>query len=335
MRLLLVANPEPTQVGAHLLEAARTLGVDVRLCDARQAYEGPVIIRKASWWLAGRRPAALRAFGLGVRRAAEAFRPQMLLATGLAPLDLETLTAIGAAGVPRVNFLTDDPWNPAHHAPWFLRALPAYDIVFSPRHANQADLTRAGVARVEYLPFAYSPSAHRHDPPGTEDEARKFRADVLLAGGADDDRVRLVTPLIRAGLNVALYGGYWDRHAATRTSARGFLDAAGLRRATSAAAVCLGLVRRANRDGHSMRTFEVPAMRGCLLAEDTPDHRDLFGSDDEGRYVRGADDIVDRTRALVADPRRRERLIAQAHDRITGGRHTYADRLSVMLGIAP
>jgi spore maturation protein CgeB len=43
-----------------------------------------------------------------------------------------------------VNYLTDDPFNPAHQASWFLDELPEYDRVFSTRHANMSDLQNAG-----------------------------------------------------------------------------------------------------------------------------------------------------------------------------------------------
>jgi hypothetical protein len=52
-------------------------------------------------------------------------------------------------GIKRFNFLTDDPFNRAHYAPWFLKALPDYDVVFSPRRANIQDLLNAGCPRVE------------------------------------------------------------------------------------------------------------------------------------------------------------------------------------------
>jgi spore maturation protein CgeB len=110
------------------------------------------------------------------------------------------------------------------------------------------------------------------------------------------------------------------------------LDEAGLRKATAAATVCLGLVRRANRDGHSMRTFEVPAMNGCLLAERTADHLELFGADgDAVRYFEGPDDAVQQVVALLADNGMRDRLVTRARELVVSGRHTYADRLASML----
>ncbi|HWB31361.1 MAG TPA: glycosyltransferase [Vicinamibacterales bacterium] len=331
-RVLLVADPSPTQLGAHLIDAANSLGVDLRLCATPDAYGGPALVRKASWWLGGRRPARLRAFSATVLETARAWRPDVVLTTGLAPVAAAALAEIGRLRIRRLNFSTDDPWNPAHAAPWFLRALPMYDVVFSPRRANLDDLRRAGVARVAYLPFGYNPRAHRPEPPATDAERARFAADVMLAGGADADRVRVVAPLIDAGFSVALYGGYWTRFAATRRHARGMLDEAGLRRATATAKVCLGLVRRANRDGHAMRTFEVPAMNGCLLAERTPDHTELFGADGLAvRYFERPDEAVEQVAALLADAGMRDRLVARAHEIVVTGRHTYADRLATML----
>jgi spore maturation protein CgeB len=100
----------------------------------------------------------------------------------------------------------------------------------------------------------------------------------------------------------------------------------------SSAAVCLGLVRRANRDGHSMRTYEVPAMRGCVLTERTADHEALFGADrDAVAYFSTIAEAVTQARALLDAAEMRARLAARAHDLITGSAHTYADRLTTIL----
>ena len=329
--LLIVGYAGESHVGHHLADAAVSLGLPVRLIDATEAYQGPFWKRQAAWRLAGHRPARLRAFSAKVEAEAIAQRPDALITTGLAPVDLRALEAIGRAGVPRINFLTDDPWNRVHRAPWFTLALPHYDHVWSPRKAPIEDLRRAGARRASYLPFAFNPSVHWREELHGPERAR-WAADVVLAGGADADRVRWIEPLLRAGLDVALYGGYWNRFGPTRGRGRGMLEASGLRRATVAARVSLGLVRRANRDGHSMRTFEVPAMGGCLLAERTADHEELFGPDGETvLYADRPADVVDRVRWLLDHPGERDRLALAAHTRISTGGHTYADRLRTMI----
>lgn len=330
--LVLVANPDPVHVGGHLLDAARNLGLDVNLADLRDAFAGPAWKRRIHWWLRGHRPAALREFSRGVADLVRADGARQVLATGLAPLDAGALRTLGRAGVRRINFLTDDPWNPQHRAPWFFAALREYDHVFSPRRANLDDLRGLRGPTVSYLPFAFAPAVHYPETPVTADDRQRFLADLAFVGGADDDRVATIAPFIAAGMNVALYGGYWDRHDATRPHARGFVTHDEVRKAIGGAHISLCLVRRANRDGHSMRSYEVAAMGGCMLVEDTEEHHDLFGPDGEAvAYFRTPDEGVDRARALLQDPDRRLLLSRRVRALIGDESHTYLARLRHMV----
>lgn len=330
--ILIVGNPGEVHVGRHLWHAARELRVDATLCDTTAAYAGSTVRRTLNWRLRGHRPANISAFSQQVVDACRERRPACVIATGLAPVDAEAMRAIGAMGIRRVNFLTDDPWNEAHYAPWFMDAVNHYDAVFTPRTANVDDLRAAGCRSVEYLPFAYAPDIHFSDPPATDGERLRFEADVVFAGGADRDRVGWMAPLISAGFRVALYGGYWDRHAETRQAARGMADAATLRKAIGGGAVALCLVRQANRDGHSMRSFEVPAIGACMLVEDTTEHRQIFGEPRQSvDYVTSPESAVERVRILLRDRCEQHRLNGSAHALIASGHHTWADRLKVML----
>jgi spore maturation protein CgeB len=178
---------------------------------------------------------------------------------------------------------------------------------------------------VEYLPFAYDPRFTRsvEVPPGADGP------DVVFAGGADRDRAPILGKLIAAGFKVALFGSYWEKYPETRGATRGQVAPAALCRATAAAKIALCLVRRANRDGHVMRTFEIASTGACMLAEDTPEHREILG--DAAVYFADPDDLLARAADLLADAPRRARLAAAVRDRVTGGRNTYADRLSAML----
>src|SRR5581483_8473498 len=106
-----------------------------------------------------------------------------------APMDAGALEQIGRYGVARLNFLTDDPWNQNHRAEWFLRALPRYDVVFTPRLQNLEDLRKIGCANVQYLPFAYAPEIHFPEPLSNPEEVERYSADIVFAGGADNDRL--------------------------------------------------------------------------------------------------------------------------------------------------
>jgi spore maturation protein CgeB len=92
------------------------------------------------------------------------------------------------------------------------------------------------------------------------------------------------------------------------------------------------LVRRANRDGHVMRSFEIAAIGGCMLVEDTDEHRAIFGSDGEAvRFFSTPQEAAARAKFLLADPSERTRLAAAVRARITGAPHTFRDRLITML----
>lgn len=328
-RLLIVGNPDETHIGAHFRDAANALGIANEMCDTRAAFDASWLARQWHWRARGHRPPRLNWFAARVLETCEQFQPTHLLATGIAPLPRETLQPLRARNIRLFNFLTDDPWNPTQRAEWFLRAVSCYDIVFTPRHANEQDLREAGCARVEFLPFAYNPRVHF--PERAESESA-LECEVLFAGGADADRVPYLAALLDAGMNVRLYGGYWERYAETRAAARGHADLPTLRRAVRNARVCLNLLRRANRDDNVMRSFEVAAMRGCILTEDSVTHRALFGAEGEAvLYFQTPAEMAVHADWLLAHPSERERLADAAYARITQNSHTYRDRLTTML----
>jgi hypothetical protein len=235
--------------------------------------------------------------------------------------------------ITRLNYLTDDPWNPAFRARWFLEALPMYDMVFSARRANMAALERLGCPAVRYMPFGFDPKLC-YPQLADAGESNRLKADVLFVGGADSDRAPFIAALADAGFALALYGGGWERFPKTAPYRRAYADPQTLRQATATAKIALCLVRRANRDGHVMRSFEIPAIGACMLVEDTEEHREIFGPDGETVvYFRSIPEMIDKSRWLLDRPAERQRLAAAAHSRILAGCHTYQDRLAAMLGL--
>jgi spore maturation protein CgeB len=332
-RIVIAGNAGGTNVGDSLRRAAETLGLAVDLVDARAAYAAPRLVARLNWWLRDRRPSRLREYSRQVVAACRQSAPRWLLTTGLAPVDRAALEEVRRLGVETLNYLTDDPWNPAFRSRWFLEAAKGYDRVFSTRRANLDDLHRLGCLGATYLPFGFDADLFYADEP-TDEERKRLEADVFFAGGADADRAPLIGALATGGLSVALYGDYWDRFAETRRFARGYASPETVRKGIRSCAVSLCLVRRANRDGHSMRSFEVPAAGGVMLAEETDEHRALFGESGLAAiYFRTPADMMEAARHLVGDPRMRARLSAEAHRLVTGGGHTYVDRLRTMLDV--
>jgi glycosyltransferase involved in cell wall biosynthesis len=330
--LFIVGNDGGTNIGASLLRAANALGIPAELADARAAYDAPRAVARFNWWVRGRRPTRLGSFSESVAARWRDVRPSAIISTGLAPLDARTLEVARQHGLQTTVYLTDDPWNPAFKSQWFLDALPLYDRVFTPRRSNIADLIRHGCRFVEFLPFGFDDELFFPDPPPASERSR-YAADVFFAGGADSERRPFLAALVARGFDVALYGDYWERFAETRAVTRGHGTPKELRHAIAASKVCLGLVRRANRDGHAMRSIEVPAAGGCFLVERTGEHEEIFGPDNQAvAYFNDIDDMVRQLRRLLEDDSLRQRLATRAHEIIEQGHFTYEDRLLTLIG---
>ena len=255
-----------------------------------------------------------------------------LISTGLSPVTCATLRAARDRGAVSIHYSSDDPWNPRHRASWHLAALPLYDLVFTPRRRNMHDFVSLRCRDVRYLPFGYDPDLI------PERESAGWGGPIpqaLFVGGADEDRAGFFREFLAEGVGLSLVGGYWDRYDHLRGHWLGHLPPRDLFALTRAAAVNLILVRRANRDGHVMRSFEAGAIGGCLAVEDTDEHREIFGTDGQTvRYFRKPADAAALCRELVRNPAERARLAEAVKARIRGGKNTYCDRLTAMLSAA-
>jgi len=332
MELLLIGNRGGTNVGASFERAALQLGHAVTVLEPRQAFAGPKWLQRYHWWVGGRRPARLAEFDAELRATVDRSPPTIAISVGISPPGRKVAGELRRRGVRLINYLTDDPWQRRLRATWFIEALWAYGTIFTTKRALVGDLQAAGASQVKFLPFAYDPELHFPAEPVSSQRQPLLTSDVFFAGGGDKDRFPFLRALIQAGFKVAIHGAYWDRDSVTKTVWRGHADPEQLRQATTAARICLCLVRRANRDGHVMRTFEIAAMGGSILAEDTEEHREILGPDGEcAAFFRSEREMVDKAKWLLDHPGERSRLAQAAHLRITGGQNTYADRLRAML----
>ena len=91
----------------------------------------------------------------------------------------------------------------------------------------------------------------------------------------------------------------------------------------------------AERSDPLLRSFEIAAVGGCMLAEDTAEHREIFGPDGEAVvYFRNAREAAERAKGLLADSAERARLSAGVRQKISRGAHTYRDRAVSILEVA-
>jgi hypothetical protein len=262
---------------------------------------------------------------------AKSFRPNLIIVVmgfHISPATLEVLKRQTGALI--VNYATDDPFNSRLSTSDVRASIPLYDLYASTKKGIMDDVRRAGCPSVHYVPFGYNPSLHFPERPATYEETQRFVSDVAFIGEGDADRLPFFQKLAESmpNLNLALYGGMWDRHRSTQRYARGMVRGRDFRVALGATKIAVNLIRRGNRDDHVMRTFEAPACGAFLLNERTPEHLTLLQEDRDAAYFSSEAELVDKVRYYLSRESERERIRRSGYKTITKGGNTYKDRLN-------
>jgi spore maturation protein CgeB len=331
MKTLLVDTTLYAPVSPLLADALDELGYEHRFVD-EAPFTRPLdrsVIQKIGYRLLRRRPLTSWQFNRTLLNEALRFQPRLMLAVKGAYIRPAILRRIKQqTGAVLVNYATDDPFNRANATPDLTAGIPFYDLYACTKRAIMEDVRRAGCPNVAFVRFAYKPSVHFPESPATAAEAERFRSDVVLVGGADADRLPYVEALAgEPALTLALYGGYWNRYSGLRGYARGFAVGRDYRLALGASKIALCLVRRANRDGHAMRSLEIPACGAFMLAERTEEHLELYREGQDAAFFETKAELVEKVRYYLSHEEERRRIAHNGFLRVTGGRHTYRDRM--------
>jgi spore maturation protein CgeB len=324
LHLMLVGRLGGTHIGESLLDGAAELGIRAEIVLSSPMTELGIFRRVLQKLAIKAESGDFKAVNERLLERAISAQVNFLIATGIPLISISTLRGLKAAGIATAVYVTDDPWNPNYYHPRRLEALLEYDVVFTPRQSNIEDFKNIGVKQVEYLGFGYE---HKHF--SSSQELCEQDIDLLFVGGADKDRVSLLGKLGLFAKDLCVAGGYWERYSKFSNRSFGLCTPAETRELTHRAKINLILTRRANRDGHVMRSFEAAACGGCILAEDTAEHRQIYG--DTVLYFGDSAEMIFNISHLLDRPSLRASLAAACHARITQGQNRYVDRLAEML----
>jgi spore maturation protein CgeB len=342
MRILYAETTAYAPASAHFLEAleagaARGEHQFRFLDEAAYIASSPSIAGRIANRVAGRPVSGYQQLNRALLENAASFAPELILigkGRWFTPAALEAAKKVSGATL--VNWATDDPFNRADNSRELIKSIPLYDLYVCTKKGIMSDVQRAGCANVAYARFGYKPHIHFPEPPATAGERERFSCDVAFVGGCDAHRAAYFEALVAAmpRVKLHLYGGYWERVPALRSYARGFAVGRDYRLAVGGARISANLVRRANRDDHVMRTFEIPACVGFMLAERSDTHEELFFEDREAAFFGSPDEFVTKVRAYLSREEDREKIAAAGHRKITHGAHSYADRLAEIVHAA-
>lgn len=282
MNILIVGKGGGTNIAGNVSATAKRSGYQVELIDITPYYGKNRLERKISWLLMDKKP-------IGINRLRDDVEQHIgrglrtILTVGLVPFEREVIRNWTERGIKVIHYASDDPWNRRISPSWYKDSLRAYKAVFTPRISNVLDIAMITRKNVHYLPFSYSSMQGGMDSAREEDLRNAIKnihgqgSDIIVfVGGADPERVRFIRGLIRKGIRLILVGQYWDRYAVCRDISLGWRTKEEVDYLTKITCASLILLKKENRDGHTMRTIEAAASGATLLVEDSLEHRIFF-----------------------------------------------------------
>ena len=338
-RLFLLADTSaPEALGSKLVHGATQLGVaesdlDISYINA-SPFWSPSMKRmrgKIFYRLADRRSWEWWGFQRKLLDQVSSKPPNILLVTGILPLAKEVFKAVKSHGGLCVNYLTDDPWNPIHRRRCFLASLQYYDHIFSTKQALQQRLHSAGVKATSWLPFAYDPELHKGPLPDPEDENR-YGVDITFIGTGARERLAWLHSLSGlAGVKLRIYGNSWQGLATPGWERREALQGEAYCRAIASARVVLGLLRQSNRDLSTDRSYEIGAIGGCGIYQDSQEHRALLPDYPDVGFFSTPAQLRKNVEEILSDPDLQGRMRRLGAAALRRPEHTYAARLQTIL----
>lgn len=236
-----------------------------------------------------------------------------------------------------VGYSPDDMMNPDNHPREYPRTLPWYDIYFTTKSYNVAELQALGCRRVVFVGNAFHPTIHR-PVAVTEEERRRLGGPVGFIGGAERERATSLARLAAAGVPVRVWGDEWPawkrRLGASFEVAGESLFGPDYAKLICAFDVNLCFLRKVNRDLQTTRSIEIPACGAFMLAERTDEHRALFEEGREAEFFSSDEELIDKTRFYLDRPDLRRAIAAAGRERCLRSGYSYLERMRSMLEAA-
>lgn len=356
MKILYLGEIGAGQTALMRMRALQRLGHTVRGVHTGEAWARSSWVRRQLQWRA-QRGSIVNTINESVLAAAREFLPQMVWADKQQFLRPETIEALRKTGARLVHF-TPDPYFTLSWKRTRLmdQAIGAFDMLVYCKSYERREYEALGKPSV-YMPLGYCDEMHRPLP---SDETR-WNCAVGFVGGWEPRRERMLHTAIAAGIELKIWGKYWDflrdgkwtprRHIVLRQMTGDANEPVRIHRdlalgsawqgeeiygddytrALSGAKIGLGFLRMSCPDQHTTRTFEIPACNSMLLADRTNEHLEFFEEGKEADFFSSEDELLDKIKFYVANETVRSRVAAAGYRRCITGRYAYMHRMKSAL----
>jgi hypothetical protein len=233
----------------------------------------------------------------------------------------------------KVHYHPDDSSNPVNRTKIFSKAEGHYDFHLTSKRQNISEIFERTGKSVFFIWYAYDEKLHFRISPATF-ITPTYK--VGFFGHMRADRTELVLEIAKKfGKEFTVTGDKWNR-------VKGLVGLADVKSATYGSAISnfvasaplqLGLLNSDNRDQHTARSFEIPAMGGLLLAEDTEEHREIFGPEGNALFFTTPAQLLEQIAWVYSNPELAKKIAENGYAHITRNPNTWRDRSVEILSI--
>lgn len=258
-------------------------------------------------------------------------KPELILIFKGMEISPNSLMEIKRMGVYLVNYNLDHPFT------YFSRgsgnknvynSLPIYDLhITYSSYIEKEIIAKYPSFLTAVLPFGYNKNIIVDLNEFNIFNEKKF---PCFVGNPDINRAKIINRLAHEGIEVHVYGHDWNNFLSNNNSnIKIFNPVYGEEyyKTLQEYRVQLNIFRPHNKNSHNMRSFEVPAVGGLMLASESDEHKSFFKEGTEAFYYSDTTDLIEKVRYILNLPDSEAyKIRLEAKERSIKSSYSYQER---------
>jgi len=278
MKILIVGANKPHSLEKIYLKNLSKISIEAAIFDSRSYIDEYRRIYINKFKLMAGNKSIYKLIGKKLLNEIELFKPTVILVFKGMELDFQTLYKIKELNIFLVNY------NPDH--PFFFSGLGSgndniirnneiYDLHLTYGKAIKIEIEKKLGIPCEVLPFGYELENDIFTQIKNINEVQR----VCFIGHPDRSRASKIKYLVKNNIPITVFGNNWSRYLNDNQNLQIYnqsLYGRAYWEVLRKYRVQLNLFRGHNENTHNMRSFEVPAVGGIMLAPSKNDHSSFF-----------------------------------------------------------
>jgi len=304
--------------------ALRRLGHHVEHINLRHLLPNTKWVDRITWHLGGSLLAPLLMRGL--IKTLDGKRFDLCYVDGGEWVTPQVIVVLRLHATKIINYNIDDPLGLRDGARYkaYRSSLAGYDLCVVMREQNVNEAKSLGAKNVIRVFMSADEVSHAPRTLSQSDSVQ-WASEILFLGTWMPERGPFLLELINRGLPLTIRGSNWHKAPEWAQLKNywkgGSIGGDDYAKAIQCAKVNLGLLSKGNRDLHTTRSQEIPALGGLLCAERTSEHSAMYTEGQEALFWSNAEECAAMCSDALAEENRRLNIAAAGHRRIKKNGH--------------